>query len=243
MKKVFAIIFIIILLPFLTGLFIYLNSPDFNQLVNHNPDYTAFMKMDMDKNIKIRHSFLPLSKIDRDLVQSIILAEDAAFWSHEGIDWYEVKESLVTDLKEGKLKRGASTISQQLIKNLYFTPQKSFIRKFKEMIYVNKLEKILNKKRILELYLNYIELGRGVYGVNTACNYYFDHGADSVSVFEAIRLAAVIPAPKRLTPNDSTSNSLYYRSKIILERLSRFNRIDSLEYQQSMVELQNFFNK
>jgi monofunctional glycosyltransferase len=129
-----------------------------------------------------------------------VAAEDARFRQHHGIDWTEVEKVIDKDIEQGSLGRGGSTITQQLIKNLFLTTNRSMIRKGVEFTLVPMVETLLGKDRILELYLNVIEWGPGVYGAEAASRYYYDEPASRVSREQAARLAAIIPNPRKRTP-------------------------------------------
>lgn len=147
-----------------------------------------------------RYSFAPLGRISPDLQHAVIAAEDGRFYTHHGIDWKEVQRVIDQDVEEGRVGRGASTITQQLIKNLFLTTHRSFIRKAVEFTLAPLAERILPKRRILELYLNVIEWGPGVYGAEAASRAWYGVPAARVSRDEAARLAALIPAPLRRKP-------------------------------------------
>lgn len=186
-----------------------------------NPATTALMeirKTSRGKSWKIFHQWIPLSEISPHLVHAVVAAEDGSFYAHEGIDWYEVKESLERNVQEGRVVRGASTITQQLAKNLYLSNSRDPIRKLKEWIIAIRLENALSKRRILELYLNLIEWGDGIFGAEAASLHYFGKSANELTRDEAVRLAAVIPNPIRYRPTDE-SRYLSNRMKIILSHM------------------------
>lgn len=147
-----------------------------------------------------RYHFVPASQISADLRHAVVAAEDTRFNEHSGIDWVEVQKILEQDLEKGKLGRGGSTISQQLVKNLFLTTSRSWIRKGLEFTLVPVAEFVLGKDRILELYLNVIEWGPGVYGADAAARYWYNIPASRVGREQAARLASVIPAPRRRRP-------------------------------------------
>ncbi len=153
------------------------------------------------KPYRKRYRFVPLSRISRELRHAVIAAEDTRFSEHSGIDWVEVKKVLDNDIQKGKLGRGGSTISQQLVKNLFFTTSRSVLRKGLEFTLVPATELVLGKERILELYLNVIEWGPGVYGAEAASRYWYNIGAAGVGREQAARLASVIPNPRRRKPD------------------------------------------
>jgi monofunctional biosynthetic peptidoglycan transglycosylase len=130
----------------------------------------------------------------------VLVSEDASFYDHGGIDFAELKKSIQQDLKEKRLARGGSTVTQQLAKNLYLSNSKSFVRKIRELLIARRLEKALSKDRILNLYLNVIEWGPGIYGLPAAARRWFGKDPADLTLEEMIRLAAVIPRPLRSDP-------------------------------------------
>jgi len=193
-------------------------------LATRNPGETAFMRERADRakregrQFKMVQHWLSLADIPSDVVNAIIVAEDGTFWSNHGFDWYEVRESVERDLEEGRAARGASTITQQLVKNLYLSPSKNPLRKLKEWILTWWMERKLSKSRILEVYLNVIELGDGVYGIDAASWYHFGKPAELLTREEGARLAAIIPDPRDYM---AASDSPYVvrRSSMILDRM------------------------
>jgi len=143
---------------------------------------------------------VPLSAISRHMVRAAIVAEDARFWSHEGVDLVALRDALDENLERGRLAFGGSTISQQTVKNLFLTPSRSPLRKWHELVLTLAMERYLSKRRILEIYLNVAELGLGVYGVEAAAQRYFGTSAAGLSREQAAELAASLPSPKRNNP-------------------------------------------
>ena len=162
------------------------------------------------------YSFVPLSRISPDLQHAVIAAEDGRFYQHHGIDWQEVQKVVDRDLEEGHLGRGGSTITQQLIKNLFLTTNRSLVRKAVEFTLVPAAERILSKRRILELYLNVIEWGPGVYGAEAAARTWYGVPAARVNREQAARLAALLPSPLRRKPGRMNAYSTE-----ILRRMSQ----------------------
>lgn len=194
------------------------------KLQTENPVETSFMRQRMAEaaeegtRLKIVHQWVPLSKVPKHVRDAIIVAEDGMFYVHAGVDWHEVWESVDASLNRGKAIRGASTITQQLAKNLYLSSAKTPMRKFKELIIAYQLEAQLSKKRILELYVNVIEWGRGVFGIEAAARTYFGKSVRWLTREEAARLAVVIPSPLRYRP-DSNSRYVLRKKQILLRRL------------------------
>jgi monofunctional biosynthetic peptidoglycan transglycosylase len=154
-----------------------------------------------------RAEWIPLSRIAPPLQHAVLSAEDGRFFQHHGIDWKEVRKVVDRDLEEGKLGRGGSTITQQLVKNLFFTTSRSVLRKAVEFTLAPVAEWVLPKQRILELYLNVIEWGPGVYGAEAASRYWYGIPAIRVDRDQAARLAAVIPSPLHRKPAHMSSYS------------------------------------
>ena len=157
-----------------------------------------------------RYEFVPLHQISPHLQHAVIAAEDARFFQHHGFDWHEMQIAAEEDL-EGERTRGASTLTQQLVKNLFFGTNRSLVRKGAEATLVPVAEFVLGKQRILELYLNVVEWGPGIYGAEAASRAYFGTPARSVSREQAARLAAVLPSPRRWRPaqmNDFSASVL-----------------------------------
>jgi len=162
-----------------------------------------------------RYKFIPLSQISADLQHAVIAAEDAHFYQHHGFDWHEMQIAAEDDL-EGDRTRGASTITQQVVKNLFFGTGRSILRKVAEATLVPVTEFVLGKQRILEIYLNVVEWGPGIYGAESACRYYDETAARNIARQQAARLAAILPAPLRRRPERMNNYSV-----IILKRMSQ----------------------
>jgi monofunctional glycosyltransferase len=161
---------------------------------------------------KKRYEFVSLSDISPNLQHAVVAAEDGRFRQHHGFDWIEMQKVLEDDVKRQRLGRGGSTITQQLVKNLFLTTERSFVRKGMESSLVPLMEAFLTKDRILELYLNVIEWGPGVYGAEAASEHYYHTHASEITREQAARLAAIIPAPLKRKPsqmNDYSGEILY----------------------------------
>lgn len=160
-----------------------------------------------------QYKFVPLTQISPDLQHAVIAAEDARFYQHHGFDWHAIEIAAENDMQGGKI-RGGSTITQQLIKNLFFGTGRSIPRKGAEFTLVPVAELVLGKQRILELYLNEVEWGRGVYGADAACRYYYRTSAWNIDREESARLAAILPLPLKRRPD-----RMNRYSELILERM------------------------
>ena len=147
-----------------------------------------------------RYEFVPLSQISRDLQHAVIAAEDARFYQHHGFDWHAMQIAAEGDMEGGRI-RGGSTLTQQLVKNLFLGTGRSIVRKGAEFTLVPAAELVLGKRRILELYLNVVEWGPGVYGAESACRYYYRSPARSIDREQAARLAAILPLPLKRRPD------------------------------------------
>jgi monofunctional biosynthetic peptidoglycan transglycosylase len=151
------------------------------------------------KPYREHYRFIPMSQISPNMQHAAISAEDARFYEHHGFDWHAIQIDAEDDMEGGRT-RGASTITQQLVKNLFFGTGRSIIRKVAEASLVPVAEFVLGKQRILELYLNVVEWGPGIYGADAACRYHYDVAARSISREDAARLAAILPAPLKRRP-------------------------------------------
>lgn len=162
-----------------------------------------------------RYRFIPLTQISPDLQHAVIAAEDGNFYQHHGFDWHQIQLAAQQDLEGGRM-RGGSTLTQQLVKNLFFGTNRSFLRKGAEATLVPVAEFVLGKRRILELYLNVVEWGPGIYGADSACRNYYGTSARNIGREPAARLAAILPGPLKRRP-DRMNNY----SAIILQRMSQ----------------------
>ena len=191
---------------------------------SQNPAGTALMRQREEeakaagKQYRVNQQWVPLSRVPKAVVDAIIVAEDGTFYTHGGVDWFEVRESLEKDIEERRAARGASTITQQVAKNLFLSTSKDPVRKLKELLITYLLEKELGKDRILEIYLNIVEWGPGIYGIEAASEAYFGVHAGDLTLDQGARLAAVIPSPLRHRPDDDGRYVLRRRG-IVLARM------------------------
>lgn len=146
----------------------------------------------------------PIDRISRNMIRALIVAEDARFYSHSGIDIEAIQSAMETNLSEKRFAYGGSTISQQTVKNIFLSSSRNPLRKWHELLLTIGMERNLSKKRILELYLNVVEFGRGIYGVEAAARYYWGKSASRLSVKQAIELAATLPSPVKHNPDTRT---------------------------------------
>jgi monofunctional glycosyltransferase len=204
--------------------YLYLTLPDVRELRTRNVDSTAFMDLRAREaraeGRKLKHvqRWVPYRRISPHLKRAVLVAEDAGFWGHEGIDLVEIRKSLETDWELGSLTRGASTITQQLAKNLYLSPTRNPFRKLRELWIARRLEHELSKTRIFELYLNNIEWGDGIWGADAAARTYFGIPASAVGPDQAALMAGAIVNPRVL--NIAKPNArLRARQRIIRARM------------------------
>lgn len=196
--------------------------PDVSSLAKNNPTTTALIDLRNEearaqgRRVGAFRGWTPLSRISPHLQRSVIIAEDARFYSHEGFDWEGIRFALVRNWKKGKMYRGGSTITQQVAKNLYLSPHKNLLRKLREAFIARELERALSKKRILEIYLNVVEWGHHVYGAEAAARHHFHKSASWLTREEAALLAAMLPSPRQYDPIRMT-RTLENRQRRILK--------------------------
>lgn len=239
MKKI--IFFTLILAVLLAGCavaYLYLSLPGVSHLKIHNPAATALIEQRLREArqagnvLKIRQVWVGFDGIPALLKESVRVAEDARFYEHEGIDYEEISEAVKKNLEQGRWARGASTITQQLAKNLYLSTEKNLVRKLKEYFLALHLERELSKNRILHLYLNVIELGPGIFGVEAAARYYFGKSVGQLNLEEIVRLTAVIPKPLSESPM-RPSRWLKWKARWILSILYKTKHISADQYHQA----------
>jgi monofunctional biosynthetic peptidoglycan transglycosylase len=206
--------------------YVYLTLPDVRVLAKTNPSSTAFMELRAveaareGRTTRRLQRWVPYSGISQSLKRAVLVAEDAAFWDHEGIDVEQIRESIQAGWEQGRAIRGASTITQQLAKNLYLSPSRDPLRKLRELIVARRLEAALPKARIFEIYLNVIEWGDGIWGAEAAARTYFGIPASAVNAEQAALLAGAIINPRVLNPARPTAR-LLRRQQIVLGRMGQ----------------------
>ena len=198
----------LVIVAIATGaLALWCSVPDTSPLATENPASTAFIELRRaqataaGKPFALKWRWQPLGKISRYLRAAIIHAEDAKFYRHEGVDWRAIENAVESNLDDGTLAIGGSTITQQLAKNLYLSPDRSLVRKARELLITYALEADLSKQRILELYLNVVEWGDGVFGAEAAARHWFGRSAQTLTPAEAARLAVALPNPIKRAPD------------------------------------------
>jgi len=204
--------------------YLYLTLPDVRTLATANPPTTAFIELRaaearaVGQRPRKLQRWIRYEAISNHLRRAVLVAEDDAFWQHDGVDVEQLRKSIESNLEKGKIARGGSTITQQLAKNLYLSPSKSPIRKLREFLIARKLEAALSKRRILEIYLNVIEWGDGIYGADAAARRYFGKSAGALNPEEAALMAGAIINPRVHNPAHPTAR-LRVRQQIILKRM------------------------
>jgi monofunctional biosynthetic peptidoglycan transglycosylase len=204
--------------------YVYLTLPDVRSLATTNPTRTAFMELRErqaaaeGKRLRHVHRWVPYSRISQSLKRAVLVAEDDAFWDHEGIDMEQIRRSIEINLQRGAAVRGASTLTQQLAKNLYLSPSRDPLRKLRELIIARRLEAELPKARIFEIYLNVIEWGDGIWGAEAAARTYFGVRASALSPAQSALLAGAIINPRVLNPA-RPSPRLVRRQRMLLARM------------------------
>jgi len=178
----------------------------------------------------------PSDSIPTEMKWAVIVAEDANFYRHEGIDVRAIKEALKYDLEKKRLARGASTITQQTAKNLFLSREKSVTRKIEELYLAKRMEQVLTKGRILELYLNIVELGPMVYGIGHGARYYFDKPASALTPRECAFLAAMLPGPQKVYNPYRHMDRVLKRSDMLLHLLRQKGVLSEAEYRQALAE-------
>lgn len=224
MRKLARILVAIPAVLFACAAYVYLTTPDVRPLQTTNPATTAFMELRArearagGEEPRRVQRWVSYGRISPQLVRAVLVTEDDAFWQHDGLDYQQIKESLEVNLERGEFARGASTITQQLAKNLYLSPSRNPVRKLRELIIARRLETELSKQRILEIYLNVIEWGNGVYGAEAAARTYFRKPAAQLTASESALLAAAIANPRVMNPGAPTAR-LRRRQQMVMRRM------------------------
>ena len=201
--------------------------PNTAALASENPATTAFMEQRKQelraagKSDALLYTFVRYDRISPYLRRAVLVAEDNDFYEHQGVDVKAMKEAIQRDWQRRKITHGGSTITQQLAKNLYLSPSRNPLRKVKEYFLARSLERNLSKKRILELYLNVVEMGERVYGAEAASRFYFQRSAASLSPQQAALLAGCLPNPRVMSPG-APNKRLRWRQRMILSRMRRW---------------------
>ncbi|SDE57223.1 monofunctional biosynthetic peptidoglycan transglycosylase [Myxococcus virescens] len=226
----------------------YVRLPDVRSLQTQNPRTTALITQRAEealaegKKPRVRQAWVPLEAVAPHAVDAVLSSEDARFYKHEGVDWIEVENALEQSVRKARLGRGASTLTQQLAKNLYLSTDRSLLRKGKELLLARQLETHLSKQHILTLYVNVVEWGEGVYGIEAAAREHFGTSARALSVAQGAMLAGMLPAPRRWLPAQKPE-TLRIRAGAIIGRLQREGRITATQAREAQAELSRFFGE
>jgi len=223
-RRIWRLILAVFAVAFGCAAYMYLTLPDVRPLRAANPPSTAFMELraqqarDRGEQPRRVQRWVRYARISYHLKDAVRVAEDSLFWQHDGVDYQQIKESMEVNLERMEFARGASTITQQLAKNLYLSPSKNPVRKLRELLIARRLEAELTKQRILEIYLNVIEWGDGVYGAEAAARRYFGKSAAELTAQESALLASAIINPRVLDPGHPSAR-LRRRQQMILGRM------------------------
>ncbi len=234
-----------VLIFFIYLTYLTVSLPSVNYLQDRNPDATSLMQQRWvearaeGEEPKRIQEWIPLDDVSEKLIQAVIMGEDASFYTHHGFDLYEIKESIKKNFERGRFARGASTITQQTAKNLFLSTDKSLHRKLKEALLTFRIERALSKRRILEIYLNVIEWGQDIYGVEAAARVYFGKRARSLDAAESAALVAMIPNPRRLQP-DKNMKALKVRQERILGWMKMAGHLTEEEYRTAVEQSLRF---
>ncbi len=226
----------------------YVTLPEAEPLAKENPKTTALMERraeearEAGKKVRRRQSWVGLQSISKHAVAAVLVSEDAGFYGHEGVETEQVRKALEEAWEKGRLGRGASTITQQLAKNLWLSTDRSLLRKAKELVLAHRLEEALTKKRILTIYLNVAEWGQGVYGIEAGAREHFGVSASQLTVAQGAILAAMLPAPRKRSPS-SGSRALWKRAHWIVEQLASVNRISAAEAAQAREDIDRLLGR
>jgi monofunctional biosynthetic peptidoglycan transglycosylase len=194
--------------------------------VDHNPSTSAFMEQRLEvlqikkPDAELRHRWVPHNRISNNLKRALIAAEDSKFLDHEGFDWEGIQKAYEKNQKKGRVVAGGSTISQQLAKNLFLSSRKVFWRKAEEAVITVMLERMMSKRRILEIYMNVIEWGNGVFGAEAAARHYYKTSASALSAEQSAKLASMVPNP-RYFDSHRNARGLERKTGIILARMNQ----------------------
>jgi monofunctional biosynthetic peptidoglycan transglycosylase len=194
--------------------------------VDHNPSTSAFMEQRLEvlqikkPDAELRHRWVPYNRVSNNLKRALIAAEDSKFLDHEGFDWEGIQKAYEKNQKKGRVVAGGSTISQQLAKNLFLSSRKVFWRKAEEAVITVMLEKMMSKRRILEIYMNVIEWGNGVFGAEAAARHYYKTSASALSAKQSAKLASMVPNP-RYFDSHRNARGLERKTGIILARMNQ----------------------
>lgn len=206
--------------------------PDVTDLKSSNPMTTQYVRIYVRRMHRkgdrpsVSMTWTPLDKMSPYLVRAVLIAEDDRFYRHRGVDWGQLRRAARYNIQRGRMVRGASTISQQVARNLFLSPTRRPARKLKEILYARHLERTLGKDRILEIYLNIVEWGEGVFGAEAASRAYFGRSASDLTPEQAVELAAALPSPYERNPAVPPSERMLKLREVYMERLRNTGLIE-----------------
>ncbi|RKH41847.1 monofunctional biosynthetic peptidoglycan transglycosylase [Corallococcus sp. AB050B] len=222
--------------------------PDAEALVKENPKTTALIEQrasearEAGRKPRRKQQWVPLSAVSKPAVDAVLLSEDASFYLHDGVDTVELARAVGQAVEAGKLERGASTLTQQLAKNLWLSTDRSLVRKLKELVLAHRLEEALTKQRILTLYLNVVEWGNGVYGIEAGAREHFGVSASQLSVAQGAVLAAMLPSPRKRSPS-SGSRALWKHAHRVVDSLKTYKRISAAQAESAHAEVDRLLGR
>jgi monofunctional biosynthetic peptidoglycan transglycosylase len=224
------------------SLWLWWSLPSVDALAKKNPETTAFIELrkqqakESGESFRLRWKWRRLPRISRYLQHAVVAAEDAKFWQHEGVDWDAIEDAAEEAWETKSMARGGSTITQQLAKNLYLSPSKNPVRKLREFFIARRLEEALDKKRILELYLNVAEWGPGVFGAEAAARKWYRRSAAELTPSQAARLAVALPNPFKRHPKKKAA-WLDRKARRLVRSMRRSRLLTKEQYEQAIAEL------
>lgn len=231
-------VFLSIILMISGGLWLFFSSlPDVDQMSFSQLRQQAEERVDEKlRKSKNKHHWVELKYVNRDLLYAVVMAEDARFYQHQGIDYNALLDAMVANIKKGETRFGGSTLSQQTVKNLFLTQQQSYFRKLQEAVITRDLERHFSKNEIIELYLNMAEFGPDLYGVKDASLYYFNKKPADLNAAEGAWLALMLPSPRRyhytLYQNRNVTPALKRKYQNILQGMRQLNYISAIQYRR-----------
>ncbi|HEX6838952.1 MAG TPA: monofunctional biosynthetic peptidoglycan transglycosylase [Polyangia bacterium] len=233
---------VIVALVVVSAIALWVSLPDVRPLATGRPQTTTMIELRKKqaaarkKPFRLRWQWQPLARISPYLQHAVVFAEDDKFWQHQGVDWEAMKLAAEHDWRERTVERGASTIAQQLAKNLYLSPSRNPIRKLREIFIAHRLDRELGKPRVLELYLNIAEWGDGIFGAEAASRRWFGCAASELTPVQAARLAAALPNPFTRNP-DVKSRALVRKAARLVRGMHRAGLVDDAAYEEAEREL------
>jgi monofunctional glycosyltransferase len=238
----------VVLLGVVTAAWTFIGLPDAEPLAKENPKTTALIEQraaearEAGRKPRRKQTWVSLSAVSKPAVDAVLVSEDASFYLHDGVDAVELARAVGQAVEEGKLGRGASTLTQQLAKNLWLSTDRSLVRKLKELVLAHRLEQALSKQRILTLYLNVVEWGNGVYGIEAAAREHFGVSASRLSVAQGAVLASMLPSPRKRAPS-SGSRALWRHAHRVVDSLKTYRRISAAQAEAAHAEVDRLLGR